>query len=452
MIITGINPANDTTGVALKSPIRIIFDAVVDETTIENSITITQMAYVSEDTLGSIQPFTESKKMEYEYSVDNTNGYSILTLVPKDLFDKSRRVRVIIMNTLLDENGDPLDKNYISYFVTTSQDIINPPEEPSTTIGVLPDLNDIFESIDTSNDVSQLFVTNTYPEDETWGYDNVDTITFTFNENIDISNYVIQFATLNLDTLERKTLEENVDFITEVLGQNLIITLFTPISEDNTKILIKLKNIVSTDDSTHVLKSYSYEFVTNFNPIYTDVSIALSEAAALSTNDSYYLMHIIFYASKEAQLLTSTCTESDKLTYYKQKWVLAKVIKDLLSKAILNIGGLFTSEKTIAYVTIQRKMSDSLVPEALKIANDDLKRYELPLLTCGEAFPDAHLAGTSALIYANSKNVMQSGRLKADNNTSLAANTLEHAEGNTTDYFVKTYVRNKQTFTSDRNQ
>ena len=452
MIVNNIQPQSGAEGVALGSPIVITFNDVVDETTINDGIYIEKVAYTSVDQLPTIQPFSNTERIEYNYEIDNSNGYTILTIRTKELFDKKRKIRVFITNNLLDQSGTPLEDNYMSWFITTDQDIIEPPSQPSTTIGYLPDLSDVFTDI-TTTQTTGLNIAYTSPQDESWGYDSVDDISFKFNDLIDTSECIITIKILDLDTLQTTTLESGFDYTTTTIADTLTIHLIEPIIDVNKKIIITLQNIKSVTNPEFILHSYSYEIVTNFYPINADVGIVLAEAANLSNADSYYLMHIIFYASKEADLMTQKCNPNDPtVVYYKQRWVMAKVLNDLLSRVVQSAGNLFTTEKTIAYVTIKRQISQATLPNTLDRTLEELKRYELPLLTCGELLPDSHLKPTNALIYGNSKNVSQSGRLPDSTSDSLGLNQLTHANDDIKQYFIRTYQRGEKTYKSDREE
>ena len=451
MIVNNIYPENGAEGVALGSPIVITFNDIVDENTITDGIYIEQITYKSVNSLVEVQPFETTKILEFNYELDNSNGYSVLTIKTKTLFDKDRKIKVFITDRLLDQSGNPLEDNYVSTFITTEQDIVEPPSQPSTTIGYLPDLSDVFTDI-TTTQATGLSVISSTPMDESWGYDNIETIVFKFNDDIDISESIITVKILDLDTLQVTTLERDFDFTVTAVNDTLTITLFNPITEDNKKLSIHLQNIKSITNPEFILHSYDYEIVSNFYPINADVGIVLAEAANLNSASSYYLMHILYYASKEADLMTQRCNPNDPtVVYYKQRWVMAKVLNDLLSRTIQSAGNLFTTEKTIAYVTIKRQISQATLPNTLDRTLEEMKRYELPLLTCGELLPNAHLKGTSALIYGNSKNVSQAGRLWDPESTDLALNKEVHPGEDLKAYFMRTYERGSKTYIGDRN-
>jgi len=197
---------------------------------------------------------------------------------------------------------------------------------------------------------------------------------------------------------------------------------------------------ITASGSENKLIRYDYEIVTNFTPMYVGMSMALMEVMGInSAVDRYYLEHILYYASREAQQMSSQCADSNVVSMYRMRWTMAKTIADILTKEIQDTNNMFSTDKRLAYLSIKQSVASSTTPVALRRALDEMQRYEVPLTTCGDLLPGAHMKPTSAMIHGNSDNVILAGRGVSTTSEDPLANTRKHADDDDTRYFVQTF-------------
>ncbi len=327
--IVGVSPNDGAVGIAQGVTVEVDFNKPIDTTTFTIVVALRAYRTYNNETVAS------SNIIEGVVTFEDSDQTGVFT--PTLPFLENADYDVVLDDGITTVGGlETIDTIYGWSFQTGIVD--EAPDDPSDP-QIAPPLKDFPESLE------GISVVSTYPAQYTAQVPidlapNGGAITIFLNKDISVYQSNISYYPINGDD-DLVTPEYNFDHTAIVDGVDKTKLILTPGSDFllNSLVVVSLADITATDDS--IIQEYILNFATTISPAYATVAQIKVQLGpfADNTTDIAIAMLIQEYSTEADLLVPLTVGNAALVALAKKKWVICRVVYDLLFANIMDSQG-----------------------------------------------------------------------------------------------------------------
>lgn len=395
--IESVHPLNNSLGSPLQSTISVVFNQLMDESTISSS-TFLVSGPDSSTWSGPDLKLWESKSESPEDMLSSFNGESYVPgsitfetidsgTKTKAIFTADQPLREDTQYTIYLTGDEGIDDDvappiaaidvtvlvgtYAWRFTTGSGSIQEVPETTSNAVagdGVLPSLSAPFD------------VQATVPANRSTGVD-VSTVTIQFNRDVDSTtvNSAISIYSESVNGDPAIPFLQSISYTSSVSGGTITLSLTDTLLQNNA-VIFEINSLLLDADGNALTDVYEFYFTTTYSPLYvTSRRIKLDIGAQIAGIPDDTINLAIFEASRNADILSAnaTVTNLEYFDYVKRQFVICEaegiLLQGISSKAIV-------AKKKLADFSVE--YDGKYLPRVLERVSDCLAKWE-PMLRGG---------------------------------------------------------------------